>query len=328
MQYSTLETHSVLILIPVFNDWEALELLLTQLDKTLYNSNLKVNILVVDDASSVPLYDGFMSSDMSAINKIEILELRRNVGHQRAIAIGLAYIESNISCEAIVVMDGDGEDTPKDVLRLIEECQNQGYEKVVFARRGKRSETWTFKLFYFFYKGLYKLLTGHNIRVGNFSIIPHKILRRLVVVSELWNHYAVALLKSKVPYTEIYTKRGNRLAGQPKMNFVSLATHGLSAISVYGDVVGIRLLVATVSIIILTLIATSAVIIIRITTDLAIPGWTSYIVVLFFIIMMQAVMLSLFFSFLVLNGRNNLGFLPKRDYNYFVLGIREVFSKL
>ena len=328
MQYSTLETHSVLILIPVFNDWEALELLLTQLDKTLYNSNLKVNILVVDDASSVPLYDGFMSSDMSAINKIEILELRRNVGHQRAIAIGLAYIESNISCEAIVVMDGDGEDTPKDVLRLIEECQNQGYEKVVFARRGKRSETWIFKLFYFFYKGLYKLLTGHNIRVGNFSIIPHKILRRLVVVSELWNHYAVALLKSKVPYTEIYTKRGNRLAGQPKMNFVSLATHGLSAISVYGDVVGIRLLVATVSIIILTLIATSAVIIIRITTDLAIPGWTSYIVVLFFIIMMQAVMLSLFFSFLVLNGRNNLGFLPKRDYNYFVLGIREVFSKL
>lgn len=225
-------------------------------------------------------------------------------------------------------MDGDGEDDPKDVIMLIEECHKEGYEKVVFACRNKRSESWNFKLFYIFYKRLYKLLTGQSIRVGNFSIIPYKIVCRLVVVSEIWNHYAVGLLKAKVPYTEIYSKRSTRLAGKPKMSFVSLVTHGLSAISVYGDVVGVRLLVATGSLILFTLISIIVVIIIRFATNLAIPGWTSYIVVMFFIMLMQAVMLSLFFSFLVLSGRNNSSFLPKRDYRYFILGIKQVFPKL
>lgn len=328
MEYSQLKKPSILIMIPVFNDWEALEILLIDIDKNLYDNPFNVDILIVDDASTIPVYHNFISTQFTAINQVEILELRRNIGHQRAIAIGLSYIESNIYCEAVVVMDGDGEDDPRDVVKLIEECQKQEFQKVIFARRNKRSETWVFKLFYLFYKHLYKLLTGHHIRVGNFSIIPHKIIRRLVVVSELWNHYAVGLLKAKVPYAEIYSKRANRLAGKPKMNFVSLITHGLSAISVYGDIVGVRLLIASIWLILFTIIAIIAAIIIKLFSNLAIPGWTSYIVILFFIILMQSVMLSLFFSFLILSGRNNSSFLPKRDYHYFILGIRQVFSRL
>ncbi|HEY9852987.1 MAG TPA: glycosyltransferase [Leptolyngbyaceae cyanobacterium] len=328
MAYSQPEQLSILIVIPVFNDWEALEILLINIDKNLYGKPFNVDILIVDDASTTPVFSNFISTPLKEINKIEILELRRNIGHQRAIAIGLSYIEENLYYQAVVIMDGDGEDDPKDVIKLIEECHKQDFQKVIFARRSKRSETWLFKLFYIFYKHLYKLLTGHHIRVGNFSIIPHKIIPRLVVVSELWNHYAVGLLKAKVPYAEIYSKRGNRLAGKPKMNFVSLITHGLSAISVYGDVVGVRLLIASIWLILFTLIAIVAAIIVKLFSNLAIPGWTSYIVILFFIILMQSVMLSLFFSFLILSGRNNSSFLPKRDYHYFILGIRQVFPRL
>lgn len=322
------ENQSILIMIPVFNDWKAVELLLISLDEHLYHKNIQVDVLIIDDASSIPIHKDFLSEQLRAIQRVDIVELRRNIGHQRAIAIGLAYIEANISCQAVVVMDGDGEDEPRDVIRLIQKCHKKGYEKAVFARRSKRSESSLFRLFYIFYRRSYKLLTGHEIRVGNFSIIPYKVLRRLVVVSELWNHYAVGLLKAKVPYTEISSSRGIRLAGKPKMNFVSLITHGLSAISVYGDVVGVRLLVATATLIVSSFTAISLVLIIRFATNLAIPGWTSYIVLLLFIVLMQAVMLSLFFSFIVLNGRDNLGFLPKRDYHYFIMGIQRVFPKL
>lgn len=325
---NTDENQPILIMIPVFNDWKAVELLLICLDEHLYHKNIQVDVLIVDDASSIPIHREFLSEQLTAIQKVEILELRRNLGHQRAIAIGLSYIEANVPCQAVVVMDGDGEDEPRDVIRLIQRCQKKGYEKAVFARRSKRSESLMFKLFYLFYRRSYKLLTGHDIRVGNFSIIPYKVLRRLVVVSELWNHYAVGLLKAKVPYTEISSHRGIRLAGKPKMNFVSLITHGLSAISVYGDVVGVRLLVATGTLIGFSLTAISLVLIVRFATNLAIPGWTSYIVLLLFIVLMQAVMLSLFFSFIVLNGRDNLGFLPKRDYHYFIMGVEQVFPKL
>ncbi|MEQ9000838.1 MAG: glycosyltransferase [Coleofasciculus sp. B1-GNL1-01] len=312
------------ILIPVFNDWNSLEVLLIHLEKVFENETIKAEIIAVDDASNIAIHENFISFKLTAIKKISILELRRNVGHQRAIAIGLAYIEENIACKAIIIMDGDGEDSPLDVIRLIKKCETEQYRKVVFARRSKRSEGFIFKLFYVIYKNLYKFLTGQEIRVGNFSIIPRKILCRLVAVSEIWNHYAAGVLKAKVPCTDIYSQRGKRLSGKSQMNFVQLVIHGLSAISVYADIVGIRLLFISCLLIVMSLIFILVVVGIKLLTELAIPGWTSYIVALLFIVFMQGFMLSMIFVFVVLTGRNNLGCIPKRDYRYFVLEAKEL----
>ena len=317
----------MIILIPVFNDWKALSILLEKLDQYLQDRSIAIEVLVVDDASTVSPHEAFNNLNFKALKKIHVLELRRNLGHQRAIAIGLAFIEANLTSLAVVVMDADGEDDPGDVIKLIDKCQEYEYTKLIFAQRSKRSENRKFRLFYWLYKNFYKVLTGQNIRVGNFSIIPHKILRRLVVVSELWNHYAVGVLKARVPYTEISCVRGVRLAGHPQMNFVSLVTHGLSAISVYGDVVGVRLLVSSLILIILTAIIMLTVVVIKLFTTLAIPGWASYIVALLSIIFIQFVMLSMFFIFTILSGRNASSFIPKRDYHYFVLTIQTVFSQ-
>ncbi|MBE9166030.1 glycosyltransferase [Pleurocapsales cyanobacterium LEGE 06147] len=327
MNNQKFDTDGILIVIPVFNDWYSLEMLLRYLDEALNHESIKCDILVIDDASTIPAHDSFIPVKFQSIKKIHCLELKRNLGHQRAITIGLAYVEANVSCQAVIVMDGDGEDTPRDVIKLIKKCSAEGYQKVVFARRNQRSESHTFKLFYLIYKFFYKLLTGQEIRVGNFSIIPYKILRRLVVVSETWNHYAAGLLKAKVPYTEVSTRRGTRLYGQSKMHFVSLVTHGLSAISVQADIVGVRLLVASCLLIFFTIISIIAVISIKFTTDLAIPGWTSYTVGLLFIITMQALMVSISLIFLILVGRNYTSFLPQRDYHYFILGLQEIFPK-
>ncbi len=321
---------SILIMIPVYNDWESLEMLLVRLDEVLQEEDVHAEILVVDDASSRSVHSVhniYKDSNFNTIDKVSVLELKRNLGHQRAIAIGLAYVEANIACQAVVVMDGDGEDAPSDVLKLIEKCDKEGYKKIVFARRTQRSESQLFKLFYIIYKLLYKLLTGQDIRVGNFSIIPYSILHRLVVVSEIWNHYAAGLLKAKLPYTEISSRRSTRLYGRSKMNFVLLITHGLSAISVHGDIVGVRLLVASCLLIVFTLFSILVAVSIKFATNLAIPGWTSYITTLFFMILLQALMLSIFLVFVVLAGRNTTSFLPQRDYQYFVLSIQEIFSK-
>jgi len=134
--------------------------------------------------------------------------------------------------------------------------------------------------------------------------------------------------QSRIPHTEIPTKRSTRLAGRSKMNFVSLVAHGLSAISVYGDTVGVRLLVATCLFILLTIILLFLVIAIKLTTSLAIPGWTSYVAALFFVMMLQGAMLSAFFIFVILSARNSSSFLPNRDYHYFVLRLQEVFNQV
>lgn len=315
-------------MIPVFDDWKSLILLLPLLDENLNDNQLSVEIIVVDDGSSVSFEKAQMTlPKFDNLSKISILELKRNLGHQRAITLGLAFAADELDCDAAVVMDGDGEDKPEDVVRLIGKCREENFSKMIFAKRSKRSEGFAFRFFYTLYKFFYKILTGRAIRFGNFSVVPRRILRRLVVVSEVWNHYAVGALKARVAYLEIDTSRGSRLSGTSKMNFISLVTHGLSAISVYGDIAGVRLLVATCGLIFLSLIGISLVVIVRLVTDLAIPGWATYVVALLLIILMQAVTLSLFFIFLVLNNRDNASFLPERDYKYFISEVYEVYAK-
>ena len=312
----------IVVAIPVFNDWKSLGLLIKKLDEVVPHP---FDILIIDDASTAPCQDceftGFKN-----IRTISILELKRNVGHQRAIALGLAYIEANLDSKAVVVMDGDGEDDPLDVPRLINTCIDEGFTKMIFARRMKRSENLIFKFFYVLYRNLYGLLTGHEMRVGNFSIIPHKLLRRLVVVSEIWNHYAGGALKARIPYREMASGRGRRLSGNSTMNLVSLITHGLGAISVHGDIVGARLLIAACFLIAVSVLAIFTATLIRFTTSLAIPGWTSYVVGILLVILIQSVILSLFFIFIVLSGRNNTNFIPQRDYSLFILESKQVYT--
>lgn len=69
-------------MIPVFNDWKSLDMLLIYIDEYLHDKSIKVDILIVDDASSISMDNDFISSELKAIKQIKILELRRNLGHQ------------------------------------------------------------------------------------------------------------------------------------------------------------------------------------------------------------------------------------------------------
>jgi polyisoprenyl-phosphate glycosyltransferase len=316
-----------LIIMPVFDDWNSLDPLLRQLDQELSRKNLKVEILLIDDGSTIKAPSSLGSTGSQQIAKVEILRLRRNLGHQRAIAVALAHIEANVACQAVVVMDADGEDKPEDAVRLIEEFQAGDRASVIFAQRTRRSENLLFRASYFFYQRLYKALTGQEIRIGNFSIIPHQLLTRIVVVSEIWNHYSSGILKARIPHQYIPTDRSNRLAGSSRMNYIQLVIHGLSAISIYGDVIGVRALMATFLLAVVSLVLILTAIVVRSATDLAIPGWATYVIGLSFIILLQSITISFSFVFLILNGRNNYSFLPQRDYQYFVLDVQRVFPR-
>ncbi|MBV9122989.1 MAG: glycosyltransferase [Planctomycetes bacterium] len=317
-------TEPYVILIPVFNDWQATAMLLARLDRVLLENHFRARVLLIDDASTEPPPEHYLRAEFQALGPMEILELRRNLGHQRAIAIGLSYVQANLPCEAVVVMDGDGEDDPQDVPRLIRRFKQAGGNKIVFAQRRKRSESLVFQAFYFLYRVLHQLLTGAGINVGNFSIVPFEALHRLVGVAELWNHYAGAVFKARLPHDLLPTERARRLAGRPRMNFVGLVMHGLSAIAIQGDIVGVRLLVATTLVILTTLAGLLTVLGIRLGTHLAIPGWATYAAGLLLVLLFQAIMISFLFIFIILHNRQGANFLPIRDYHYFLLRIRNL----
>ena len=315
----------LIVLIPVFNDWEAVAALLPALDHELESCGVPTKVVLIDDGSTEPLRDHLRGHNFRWITGLEILSLRRNLGHQRALAIGLAWVEGNRSCRAVIVMDGDGEDSPTDVPRLVQKLVDEKERKIVFAERMKRAETPLFRLFYWAYRILHLLLTGIPVRMGNFSVIPRQCLARLVVVSDLWNHYAASVLKARLPFGMLPTQRATRLTGQSRMNFVSLVVHGLSAISVFGDRVGVRLLVGTSLMAIVVSLSLATVFAIRLGTNLAIPGWATYTAGILLIILVLMFVLILVFVLVVLGGRDSSGFLPLRDYVYFVHHVQKVY---
>jgi len=308
----------LIIMVPVYDDWEAVNLLLTRLNEALATIPRRARLLLVDDGSTQPAPASLAASRRVWIDRLEVLELRCNLGHQRAIAVGLAYVESQLPGFSVLIMDGDGEDDPFDVPRLLTRFENLERSRVVFAARMRRSENWTFRLFYHLYRHLHRALTGIPVRVGNFSVLPPMLLRRLVVVPELWRHYAASVYKARLPVDTVPTVRAPRLTGHSRMNFVKLVVHGLAAISVFGDRVGVRLLVACLVALGLTALIFPLFGGIPVVFELGgtrISPLAGSIVLIFGA---QMLITLLLFLFIVVSARGTIDFLPVRDYHYFV----------
>jgi glycosyltransferase involved in cell wall biosynthesis len=230
--------------IPIYNDWDCAAVLLTQIDAVVMANRWNASVLFVDDGSteSLPSLAG------EAVTHVEILRLRQNLGHQRAIAIAIAYLHAERQFEAAIVMDGDGEDAPRDVPTLLQVYSRHHGERVVFAKRSRRSEGITFKAGYQIFKALHWILTGRCVQVGNFSVIPRRQLERLLAVPELWNHYAAACLKADLPRDLVPIARSSRLRGKSKMSLAGLILHGIRAMAVHRREIIVRLSTATLAI--------------------------------------------------------------------------------
>ena len=124
--------NTIRILIPLFNDWEAFFLLEKRMCAVLPEALLsRIVLTVVDDCSPQrqPPYPGRLP--------LEVVELWRNVGHQKAIALGLAWLCKERDFEYVVVMDADGEDRPEALTELLAAAENRPGQ-IVFAHRSKR----------------------------------------------------------------------------------------------------------------------------------------------------------------------------------------------
>lgn len=312
------------VLMPLKDDWFSAAELIRRLDQTLSSYPCEVHVVLVDDGSKQPCNPSDFRFQYVVVRSILVLRLRRNLSHQRAIAVGLAHIEQAISCDAVIVMDSDGEDTPEGTLQLLRKFEDENRSKAIFAERSRRTESFSFRFFYRIYKMLHRILTGISVRVGNFSILPSEYLGTLVVMSELWNHYAAAVFRSGRPFMTTPIPRGHRIAGQSRMNFVSLVAHGMSAISVFGDVVGVRLLVSSIIGSVLALLGILVVVAIRIFTSRAVPGWATYTIGTLVVILMQCVTIAASFTFTVLSNRASLTFLPLRHAQIFIAETQEI----
>ena len=217
-------------LIPVFNDWDSLNILLKRIDQEISSFEDIFDIVVLNDGSTIK--HSIKNKNFKKINLIKILNLKKNLGSQRALAIGLKYLSIFEKETNIILMDADGEDDP-NLLKKIIDSSKRFPNKIITANRTKRNENLIFRFMYEIHYLFTLLITGKKVRFGNYSLINSNKLKKILSSGDLWGAYPAAIVNNYNDIEPLFTERKKRDTGKTKMNLFKLLFHSLRIISVF-----------------------------------------------------------------------------------------------
>ena len=221
------------IVLPTYNDWKSLSILLIQIAKYLKNTKNIYKILIIDDNSSEK--NKYRLNKNKFFKEIKILRLKNNVGSQKAIATGLKFISKYQKKreDKFIIMDSDGEDDPKKIKEIIKFIDKNHKTKIITMNRTIRKESFFFSILYEIHLLLTFFITLKYIRFGNFSFLSRKVINSLTKKKELWLAYSATLNKFFESKESILAPRRKRISGKSKMSYSNLITHSLNIQSVY-----------------------------------------------------------------------------------------------
>lgn len=225
--------NNICILIPVYNDWASLNKLLKNINNILKKNQsiLNLSIFIVNDNSSEKF--SFKKIKKNHFKNIFLLNLKKNLGHDRAIVTGLYYIffKKNIY-DLVITMDGDGEDNPKYLKNLIDK-HIKFPRRIIVCKRKKRSEGIIFKFLYYSHLAILLILTFRWLNHGGFNAIPQSKIGILLKSGSIWGNYSASLEISKIKKIYLPTARAKRYFGKSKINFFKLLLHSLTIMTVF-----------------------------------------------------------------------------------------------
>jgi hypothetical protein len=228
---------NIIILIPVFNDWESIQKLIKEIDENISSiKEYNFECLIVNDASTINQPN---LSKPDCFKSLEILNMKKNRGHARCNAFGIRHVIQNKKFDYLILMDGDGEDRPVEIKNLVDTIYKKPNISVV-AKRIKRSEGFIFQSLYQIHKFITYIFTGKKINFGNYSILTKEDAKILHTQASLWSSFSGSVKKNLKILNEVNSIRGLRYFGPSKMSLFRLIIHSLSIIAVFKYHVFIR----------------------------------------------------------------------------------------
>jgi dolichol-phosphate mannosyltransferase len=217
------------VVIPILNEEETIPEMLARLDAVIQRVGDEWEVIYINDGSTDRSLE-VLREQRRRYPYLRIIDLSRNFGHLPALTAGL----DRASGRAVVLMDGDLQDTPETLPRMIEKWR-EGYE-VVYAVRAKRKEGLVkralFAGFYRLQRRVSRISTPLN--AGIFSLIDRRTVNVLRSMPER-NRYLPGL-RAYAGFRQvgIEVERGPRYRGEPRVKFrqlVKLALDGMFAFS-------------------------------------------------------------------------------------------------
>ena len=227
----------VKILIPVYNDFQSVSKLISDINSIILNDINEFSVIIVNDASTEKTE--IDTSNLDKLNSIKIINMKKNQGHSRCIATGLKHIFEKEEFDYVIPIDGDGEDRPEEISKFVEFLKYDNTKPIV-GERIKRSEGLVFKISYNVHKLITFIFTGHSIKYGNFTCLPKSTVEKMINEKATWSSFSGSLAKLEKHRSTIPSIRGKRYFGPSKMSFYNLIKHSLSIISVFKTNVIIR----------------------------------------------------------------------------------------
>ena len=221
------------IILPFYNDWRSLKKVLANLDRSLKNEKSDNNIVIVNDCS---LRTFKKDKKYKSFKSFKVLDLKKNVGSQKAIFFGLKYLQKKIRNKKkdiiISVLDSDGEDNPFKLKQMINLASNKkGF--FIFASRKARTEGIIFRFINQLRLIITYFLTGKFINVGNFSSFSSSILSQILSNDNLYLAYSSGVLKNYNKFYFLNIKKNKRYYDNSKVNLKFLIIHSLNILAVF-----------------------------------------------------------------------------------------------
>ena len=219
-----------IILIPIYNDWESLAKLLSNINENIKNiKETQFDCIIINDCSTITKPKIRIPPQ---INSVKIIHMSKNKGHARCNALGINYLSDRLDFDYLILMDGDGEDRPEEIKLLVDKISLEPNKSVV-AKRIKRSEGFFFQMLYKFHKYLTLLTTGKLINFGNYSCLTKPDLKILSTKASLWSSFSGTFKRNIKNYNEVNSIRGIRYFGPTQMSLFKLIIHSFSIIAVF-----------------------------------------------------------------------------------------------
>lgn len=275
------------VVTPSYLDVESFLILRVKILESLDNAQLnfqEVFFILIDDTAGL---DPEIEK-LESFTDVNIIRPPFNLGHQRAIVFSLrSCFEDFRSTDIVATLDSDGEDRPEDLPCLIKKLSDKN--QMVLARRTSRRETIIFKLFYSIYKIVFKLITGEVIRSGNYAVHSCENLKKIIYHPYFDLCYSSSMIALKLNKEFVPCPRGERYKGKSRMNFKSLVMHGVRMLMPFMDKIATRSLISFSTGLLFSFIAITIIFMVKILTDLAIPGWASSLITMFSILSFIAI---------------------------------------
>jgi dolichol-phosphate mannosyltransferase len=220
-------TPKVSVIIPVFNEEGNVSKLQTELEGVL--KEISYEIVFVDDGSQDRTVERIRRGA-----RVRVLEFVKNSGQSAAIYAGLANAEGSL----LVLMDGDLQNDPNDIPRLLAEIE-KGFD-LVCGYRVNRKDNWLKRAQSVIANSVRSRFTKDGVRDTGCTLkAMRRECREALIPFYGMHRFIPALIKGQgYKITEIPVNHRRRESGVSKYNF------GNRALRATIDMLGVRWLLA------------------------------------------------------------------------------------